>query len=58
MMVTTLQSTNQMETFAGMSWVMSAPVGCRDIHGQMLARELGVGKAASTMRWRHHGQRG
>src|SRR6516225_6570565 len=24
--------------------VMSAPVGCRDIHGRMLARELGDGK--------------
>jgi hypothetical protein len=50
MMVTILQSTNQMETFSGMPWVMSAPVGCRDIHGRMLARDLGVGKAFASWR--------
>src|SRR6516162_5294875 len=43
MIVTRLQSTNQVETFS-MGGVMSAPVGCRDIHGRMLARELGDGK--------------
>src|SRR5262249_5879681 len=43
MMVTRLQSTNQVGTFS-MGRVMSAPVGCRDIHGWMLARELGDGK--------------
>src|SRR5262249_22380841 len=43
MMVTTLESTNQVGTFS-IGGVMSAPVGCRDIHGRMLARELGEGK--------------
>src|SRR5262249_7372023 len=43
MMVTTLESTNQVGTFS-IGGVMSAPVGCRDIHGRMLARELGDGK--------------
>src|SRR5262249_52824243 len=43
MIVTRLQSTNQVETFS-MGGVMSAPVGCRDIHGRMLARALGDGK--------------
>src|SRR5215813_6769862 len=43
MIVTRLQSTNRVETFS-MGGVMSAPVGCRDIHGRMLARELGDGK--------------
>src|SRR5215472_9509123 len=43
MMVTTFESTNQVGTFS-IGGVMSAPVGCRDIHGRMLARELGDGK--------------
>src|SRR5262249_47460846 len=43
MMVTTPESTNQVGTFS-IGGVMSAPVGCRDIHGRMLARELGDGK--------------
>ena len=34
----------------GDAWVMSAPVGCRDIHGRMLARDLGVGKAFASWR--------
>jgi hypothetical protein len=39
MMLTTLQSTNQMEIFSGMGGVMSAPVWMlRDTHGRMLAR--------------------
>jgi hypothetical protein len=37
MMVTMLQSTNQVETFSGMRAVMSTPVGRRDVHGQTLA---------------------
>jgi hypothetical protein len=40
MMVTLLQSTNQVETFSGMLAVISAPVGRRDVYGRMLAREL------------------
>jgi len=34
MMVTGLQSTNQVEEFSGMREVMSAPVGCRDNHSR------------------------
>jgi hypothetical protein len=49
MMVTGLQSTNQVEEFSGMREVMSAPVGCRDIHGRMLARER-VGYVKRRMR--------
>ena len=40
MMVTMLQSTNQVETFSAMRAVISAPVGRRDVYGRMLAREL------------------
>src|SRR5438477_7783064 len=42
-----------------MRGVTSAPVGCRDIHGRMLAHELRIGKACAltprspTCRWLH-----
>src|SRR5258708_4001922 len=49
MMVTTLQSSNQVETFSGMRAVNSAPVGRRDVHGRMLAREPGIGKASALL---------
>src|SRR5258706_4038637 len=44
MMVTILQSTNQVETFSGTRAVISAPVGRRDVSGRMLARELASAK--------------
>src|SRR5712691_5928897 len=49
MMVTMLQSTNQVETFSGARAVISAPVGRRDVHRRMLARELGIGKASALL---------
>src|SRR6267154_6763444 len=49
MMVTMLQSTNQVETFSAMRAVISAPVGRRDVYGRMLARELGISKASALL---------
>jgi len=52
MMVTMLQSTNQVETFSAMRAVISAPVGRRDVYGRMLAlltvHVLGTGFLAGT----------
>jgi hypothetical protein len=42
MMATRLHSAGHVETTFR---VMSAPVGCRDTHGRILARKLGGGKA-------------
>jgi hypothetical protein len=49
MMVTMLQSTNQVETFSAMRAVISAPFGRRDVYGRMLAPELGISKASALL---------
>ena len=54
MMATRLHSTGHVETTFR---VMSAPVGCRDTHGRILARKLGGGKASALLLDRRAGSK-
>ena len=46
------QSTDQVGTRPKARRIMSAPMGCRDIHGRMLPCEIAVGQTWSA-RWPH-----